>query len=59
MRDLAPEVAIVDPLLDPKNDLTLAAGDSLSLTLAASDPDYKLASLKLIGKLAHREGKII
>ncbi|HEX3659387.1 MAG TPA: hypothetical protein VHV55_26605 [Pirellulales bacterium] len=45
--DLPPEVAFVQPQLDPKQELSMAESGSLRLTLAASDPDFKLAKLTL------------
>ncbi|HVX62069.1 MAG TPA: hypothetical protein VHC19_15735 [Pirellulales bacterium] len=47
IRDVPPEVAIVEPRLQPTEEYTLMAGESLPLALTASDPDFKLADVRL------------
>jgi hypothetical protein len=47
VRDLPPEIAIVEPELKPTEETLLAAGGSLTLKLTASDPDFKLADVRL------------
>ncbi|HEX5442940.1 MAG TPA: hypothetical protein VFW87_03885, partial [Pirellulales bacterium] len=45
--DLPPEIALVEPQVDPAEEISLKAGASLRLTVQASDPDFKLAAVKL------------
>lgn len=47
IRDLPPEIAIVEPQLQAAEEFNLAAGASLPLEFSASDPDYKLADVRL------------
>ncbi|MEX2122020.1 MAG: hypothetical protein WD847_20740 [Pirellulales bacterium] len=47
IRDAAPEIALAEPQLDPKEPVDLPAGQALPLTLVASDPDFKLADVRL------------
>ncbi|HJT30578.1 MAG TPA: hypothetical protein VJ783_00825 [Pirellulales bacterium] len=47
IRDLPPEVELVEPQLDPTEETPLKAGSPFRLTVRASDPDFKLAAVKL------------
>ncbi len=47
IRDLPPELAIVEPELKATEEFNLAAGASMPLVLTASDPDYKLDAVQL------------
>ncbi|HEX7448488.1 MAG TPA: hypothetical protein VF306_13130 [Pirellulales bacterium] len=47
IRDLPPEIALVEPQADPAEEISLKAGASLRLTVQASDPDFKLAAVTL------------
>lgn len=47
IRDLPPEIALVEPQTDPVEEIPLKVGASLRLTVQASDPDFKLAAVKL------------
>ncbi|HUY89280.1 MAG TPA: hypothetical protein VMV10_11140 [Pirellulales bacterium] len=45
--DLSPEIAFVEPSAKPTEEIQLAEGAALPLKLAAADPDFKLADLRL------------
>lgn len=47
IRDLPPEIELVEPQLDPTAETPLKAGSPLRLTVRAADPDFKLADVKL------------
>jgi hypothetical protein len=46
IRDLPPEVELVEPELDAAKDLVVPAGTPVRFTVQAADPDFKLATVK-------------
>ncbi|HWB08431.1 MAG TPA: hypothetical protein VG826_04375 [Pirellulales bacterium] len=46
IRDLPPEVELVEPELDPSKDLVVPAGRPVRFAVQAADPDFKLAAVK-------------
>jgi hypothetical protein len=46
IRDLPPEVELVDPELDPSKDLVVPADRPVRFAVQAADPDFKLAQVK-------------
>ncbi|HQU43129.1 MAG: hypothetical protein B7Z73_03785 [Planctomycetia bacterium 21-64-5] len=53
IRDLPPEVELVEPELDPSKDLLVPPGKPVTFAVQAADPDFKLAAVKF---LARRNG---
>lgn len=47
VRDLPPEISIVEPKLDPAEEITLPLGAPLRLSIKASDPDFKLGRVQV------------
>lgn len=47
IRDLPPEIELIEPQLDAAEETPLRAGSPLRLTVRAADPDFKLAGVKL------------
>lgn len=47
IRDLPPEIALIEPEVKPTEEIQLAEGASLPLKLSAADPDFKLADVRL------------
>jgi hypothetical protein len=47
LRDLAPEIAVVEPKPDGNEELTLPLGSPLKLALEAFDPDFELSAVTI------------
>ncbi len=54
IRDLPPEIAFIEPKVDPKQEIPLAERGSLRLVVEAADPDFKLRKVTLHARCAGR-----